>query len=580
MNQTKYPKEINDMKNNHVKYISLFTLLLFLSACGGSGSDSGGATIVTTTGNTTSTTFSTVTTTTTTTVPGSTTKAVTGTVLAGPASGASVTVKTALGAVIAGPVTTGSDGSYTISVPTSTLSSDLVFEASGGTFTDEATSTTVTMGTLTCLVTSGALSTSSYVTIDPSTTIVQKMVALTGSTKTAAENYFKTAFGYVPDSSLKPAFTNMSTNSTIAQRQTGVRAATFSQLAKDLGLTPVQQFDLIQAIANDLSDGVLDGKKSTAAVTIGSGMALPSDITNRFNSAIVSFVKSPVNKSKLTIDKLGTTPFVKVSYTPSYKVEYIAGMMPSAMGKSMFTIKVSNLATGTPAAGKAVVLKPYMHMATKDHVTPVENVIDNGDGTYSCTLYYVMSTYMANGLSQGVWEIKVLIGNETAYFYPDVAMTTGTTALTKILGVNDFILGLAGVENRTWFLFNDGLTVNTGTFKIFLATKENLENFPAVTVGSQLKDKNGALWAVNSIVIQVSTDKTNWVNATDNGAGHWTVTGLTALPAVSGSIYAKLIVNGEQKTVDGMAIAANGMNGYQTFFVGSSGGGMGGMGGM
>jgi hypothetical protein len=179
-----------------------------------------------------------------------------------------------------------------------------------------------------------------------------------------------------------------------------------------------------------------------------------------------------------------------------------------------------------------------------------------------------MSSTM-NGMSMGLWEMKVTIdGAESAYFYPDVAMSMGSTSLTKLTGISDSMMGMAGAEKRTWFLFNDGLTGMAGTysFKLFTATKETMTNFPAVYVSKVLKDQNSADWTVSTMIVEASTDKTNWVAATENGNGHWTAAGLTGLTSgVSGSIYVRVTVNGEQKSTDGTM--PSGANGYQTFTV-------------
>lgn len=526
--------------------MTMFCFPLVISACGGSGSST----------------------------PSATTASVSGTVLAGPATGAVVTVK-ANGIEVARSAPTAADGSYTVVIPIPELSRDLNFEASGGTFPDEATSTTgVALGAFSAFAAAGTLTTGSNVTIDPSSTIVQKLVA-GGRTKVAADAAFAAAFGYTPDCSIKPAFATMSSASTTTQRLAGLRAAAFSQLTKDLGLTPDKQPELIQALADDLSDGVLDGLKTGGtAVTTASGFLIPVDIASHFANALMTFQTSPLNKSKLTPDKIGALPFVKTAQTASYNIEYVPGATAAAMGKTTFKIRLTNRSDNTPASGKTLVVKPFMYMATKSHTTPMEAPIDNGDGTYSCTVYYVMSSAVG-GMSMGVWELKATIGTESATFYPFVGTPVGSDMLTKLSGVTDAIMGMAGVEKRTWFLFNDGLAATTGgnyTFNIFLATKENgmTLSFPAVTVGSVLKNQSNVSWTVGSIVMDVSTDKTTWVSATDLGNGHWSAAGLTGLTAgTPGKIYVRLYVGDgtttEQKTTDGAAVGA--ANGYQTFNV-------------
>jgi hypothetical protein len=515
----------------------MLILPLLVFGCGGSGGDS----------------------------PSTTT--VSGVVMAGPANGSSVTVKNGAGTLVAGPVMTSSNGSYTVSIPITALAADLIFEANGGTFPDEATGTAgVAMGGLSAHVPAGTLSSGVNLTIDPSSTIIRKMVG-GGMTRTAAMTAFNSAFGYTPDSTVKPSFCNMSTASSDKERLAGLRAAAFSQLTMDLGLAPEKQFELIEALANDLSDSVLDGMKNGVAVTTASGTAVPEDIYSRFTSALMSYYTSARNKSDLRADRIGSLPFAKTALTTSYKVEYLPGTMAPVQGKSSFRIRLTNRSDNSPAAGKIVTLTPFMFMATKSHTTPADPVVDNGDGTYSCTVYYVMSTMM-NGASMGIWQLKVTIGTESVNFYPTVAMPMGNTMLTKLSGVTDSILMPAGLEKRTYFLFRDGLAAGAGgySFGIFLATKETLTNFPSVKVADQLKDQNGNFWTVSSIVMQVSTDGTNWISATDTGNGHWSVSGLTGLTSgVQGNVHVKLFVNNEQKTTNGFAL--DGTNGYQTFMV-------------
>ena len=528
------------------RYLSLFVMILplaILSACSGSGGSSGAPAVPSTT--------------------------VSGVVAAGPAAGVTVIVTTTAGTEVARTTApTDANGAFSLGIPTSALASDLVFETSGGSYPDEATATAgVALGMLTAHVPAGTLLAGANVTIDPASTIVQKLVA-GGMTRGAAQTAFVAAFGYTSDSSVKPAFATMSSASSDAQRLAGVRAAAFSQLTRDLGMSPNKQGELIQALADDLSDGILDGKKNGTPVTTASGTAIPEDIANCFGESMMAFEVSSLNRSKLTPDKLsGTLSFSKVALSGSYRVEYLPGAMPAAQGKTSFRIKLTNLATGTPAPGKSVSLMPVMHMATMTHSAPVGQVVDNGDGTYSCTVYYLM----ASGSGMGVWELKVNIGAETAAFYPSVAMAMGSTTRATLRGISDKIPAMAGgmASSRTWYLFNDGLS-GTGpySFTIFLAALDNamLTAYPAVSVGTVLHDQNSTAWTASSVTVEASTDKTTWVAATDNGNGRWSAAGLTGLGS-GGHIYVRVTVNGEQKTTDGASLSAT--NGAADFTISS-----------
>jgi hypothetical protein len=497
----------------------------------------------------------------------STATSVSGMVFAGPASGSSVTAKNTAGAIVAGPVISGADGSYTLPIPNSDLSSDLIIEASGGKYTDEATGTPdVQLGTFSAFIEKNSLAAGTNVTVDPSSTIVRELIK-GGRTKAAAETTFKDAFGYTPDCTIKPAFAGMSSASTTPQRLAGLRAAAFSQLTNTLNIPAAKQHELILALADDLSDGVLDGKKSdgTAVVTV-SGTVIPEDICGKFGQAMFTFQNdSSKNKSRLTIDKLDNLVFNKVALTDSYKVEYIPGTMPAAQGKTTFQIKLTNRIGGAAATGKVITLMPTMFMPGMSHSSPADTVVETStSGSYDCTAYYLMSS----GPGMGVWELKVMIGMETATFYPAVAMTMGTTSNVKLLGISDTIGSMTGgtPSGRTYRLFNDGISGTTAKLFIAAVNDSMMMTFPAVSVGTSLTGLT-----VSTMAVDISTDKNVWTALTDDGNGHWSKAGLMTLPAAT-NLYVRLTINGEQKTTDGKALAADSSNGFQTFIVTPSGG--------
>jgi hypothetical protein len=172
-------------------------------------------------------------------------------------------------------------------------------------------------------------------------------------------------------------------------------------------------------------------------------------------------------------------------------------------------------------------------------------------------------------MGMGYWELKVMIGMESATFYPVVGMAMGSTTVRATLkGVNDLIGSMMGTEKRSYYLFNDGLTGMPGnhTFNLFIAAKESMMSYPAVSVGTTLHDQNGAEVPVTAMTVEASTDGSTWIAGTDNSGGHWSISGLTGLTdGEAGTIYIRIIVNTEQKTTDGNT--ASGANGYATFTV-------------
>jgi hypothetical protein len=159
---------------------------------------------------------------------------------------------------------------------------------------------------------------------------------------------------------------------------------------------------------------------------------------------------------------------------------------------------------------------------------------------------------MMSGISQGLWELQVQINaTETAIFYPNVTMATGTV-LTRLYGSTSDLVASMGTmppANRTYLLFKDG--VSGSTFDLFLATRDDAQmmNFPAVSGGSTLTDETGTPRLVTSASVQISNDNANFVvNATDLGNGHWSATDLGLTLGAGATVYVKVTINGEVKT--------------------------------
>ncbi len=260
----------------------------------------------------------------------------------------------------------------------------------------------------------------------------------------------------------------------------------------------------------------------------------------------------------------------------TYLVEYISGMMAASEGKTEFMIRVmkrsdGSLVTGLTSTGLS--LHPTMYMNSgKSHATPVDSIHNNGDGTYSCTVYYLMaSEMMMMGMpaSSGHWELQVKIGTETATFYPFVAMAmSDNTPRGTLKGQSDIISTMTGTEKRAYYLFRDGLATGgtgTWTFDVFIAAKESMTNYPPVSGGTILTSPTGT-WSVDTTLLSASTDLSTWMTGTDKGDGHWSIENLSGLTSgVTGTVYVSFTVNGEVKTTDGLA--SSGTNTYAAFTV-------------
>ncbi|MCF6235183.1 MAG: hypothetical protein L3J70_02205 [Gammaproteobacteria bacterium] len=274
------------------------------------------------------------------------------------------------------------------------------------------------------------------------------------------------------------------------------------------------------------------------------------------------------------IDDVSSLSFSKTAMTDSYKLEYVPGMRGAINGQTKFTLKVSDL-SGTPQEGLDVSIKPKMDMTEMVHGTPFETTCNESDvvGAYDCRVYYLMPSVMMNGMSMGSWELKVMVGGhdgEYAYFYPKVTMAMGDTAQARLKGQNDKISSSMNhdsdmngngmqdeTEARTYYLFKQALTgvTNNHSFEFFIAAKDNMMNYPAVSMGSTLSvgDMRHEL-SVTTMSVEVSSDANDWTFATEKEGqpGYWVASGIPGLTDGSqGTLYVKLKVEGEQKTTDG-----------------------------
>jgi len=501
---------------------------------------------------------------------GSSTTAISGSVFAAPVAGASCEIQDNNGTMIAGPITTSASGQYSVNVHNDYLADDLMLVCSGGSYTDEADGSTQTAGTMAAYVAGGTLGSGADIHATPESTVIHGLVTQHGKTFSEASTAFTTAFGYTPDTTVAPTdATNPASGATNAQLLAGLRAAAFSQLTTDMSLTPGQQFALLAALAQDLSDGILDGADASGTITInGTATDLPVDIQNLFGAAVLNF-RAGNDATGLNNDEIGALPFAKTILTSTYRVDYVPGMMAAMQGKTQFQIRLTRRDNDTAESGATVTLMPMMHMATMNHATPVEgDCTDNSDGTYDCTVYYLMASAMGD-MSMGYWDLKVMANGEQAHFYPPVMMAMGDTTRADLKGVADEIMSMTGgTEKRRYHIFKSSLTgmTNDHAFQIFIAARESMMSFPALIDTLVLNATTMYELTATTLMVEMSTDLSNWCIATDDGNGYWSCSGLSGLTnGTEGQIYVKLSVSGEQKTINGMA--ADSTNDYATFMV-------------
>lgn len=204
--------------------------------------------------------------------------------------------------------TTSADGSYSVLVD---YTGAIEVVISGGSYVDEATGTTVTLGTgdeMASLVAN--VSVDNQITVSPLTTIAAEYAASNASQglETAISNAnakVANAFGIadVDISSVNPADLTSSLGVNIGQnaKDYGAILAGISQIAVDNGLSASDVLDLVDEMAQDFSDGQFDGTNSAGVALQFSVSVTPDQAMSGLDTAISNFLSGSQNNSGITV---------------------------------------------------------------------------------------------------------------------------------------------------------------------------------------------------------------------------------------------------------------------------------------
>ena len=490
---------------------------------------------------------------------GSSSTTIDGSVFASSVSGASCGIYTGPDEMVGSTFTTSETGTFSVDIPNGKLADVLVLFCEGGTYTDEVDGSTQTAGDMAAYAEGGTLADGVSLNATPGSTIIFQLITDYDMTPAEAEAAFDTAFGYTPDITATPTdATKPAMGSSLAAIQAGLRAATFSQLTSDLGLNQNQQFELLTALAMDLSDGTADGVMLSGGVNIPGTSTALQPLGTSFTDAMDNFRTRTVT-------------------TSSYKISYLKKGM-SVSGKNNFLVNITDL-DGAAQAGLTVSLMPMMYMADITHTTPVDGCTDSGNGFYDCTIYYVMASKMMDGMSMGEWDLKVMADGEAAHFYPEVMMAMGDTPVDMQKNSNLTMTMNEMTSARTFQIFKSELTgwVGNHTFELFISTMETMMSFPAVDTSVTLNEGTMNALPIDSMIVEVSVTPTFDVIhiASENGSGYWTATITDGLADdTSGqTLYVRVTINGNILNKDPAGLLVDGegeptgANEYGTFSV-------------
>lgn len=252
------------------------------------------------------------------------------------------------------------------------------------------------------------------------------------------------------------------------------------------------------------------------------------------------------------------------------------------VGKTVFDINIQET-DGTAVSSVTPNMLPMMAMeAGHKHSSPHTGCTQtDSEGNAQCSVYFLMPSEM-NNVKMGTWDLEFSLPDyeEVVNFTPLVTMPMGDTVLAKLKGgVDDQMPSMAmamamnempSSSPRTYYLFNNGITHMEGTHSVelFIAAKESMKSFPALTAGLTLNEGSTGELSIDSIdnvIVKVSADNSTWSDAISKGEGIWQASGISGLTT---TLYVSLSVNGDQKTVDGDVAGDN--NASATFTLSSA----------
>lgn len=210
-----------------------------------------------------------------------------------------------------GSATTNAEGEYSISIGASSGAAAIVCK--GGSYRDEASGADVNLlatDEVVAMVSDisqqsfasvNALSTIAYASAADKASKGKALATAISESKADIALQFKLPVGF-DIVGVKPANYSkaLPAGLSLAEKQLGLAMATFSQVAKDKGLTPQQLMALVRNMSEDYKDGLMNGQVSGVAMAVPAGFPgayTSSAMITDFAAAGTAFLNSSLNYS-------------------------------------------------------------------------------------------------------------------------------------------------------------------------------------------------------------------------------------------------------------------------------------------
>jgi hypothetical protein len=214
---------------------------------------------------------------------------------------------------------TDAQGHFTMQL--GTYAGTVLVEMHGGTYTDEATNTTMSMGgtdVMTSAVPGFAAGSSTTIAVTPLTSMAQAMAqgmagGMTDANVTAANGGVGSYFSVddiLHTMPMDPLVAGSGAAATQDQKNYGMTLAAMSQYAKTIGMT--DSSGMVTAMMDDASDGVMNGVAGSIPISMsgmggmmgGSTMMPATAGTAGLAAAMGEFVGSGMNKSGVSMAEM------------------------------------------------------------------------------------------------------------------------------------------------------------------------------------------------------------------------------------------------------------------------------------
>jgi hypothetical protein len=287
---------------------------------------------------------------------GTTTGMISGTAVKGPVGGGTVTAYALTNGMMGaqlGSATTDASGNF--SVPLGSYAGSVMLQMAGGTYMDEATSSTMPMlagDVLVACIPAVTAGSTTGIQVTPLTSMASaRAKAMTGGmtdaniaiAHSAVGTYFSVTdiLHTVPMNPMTPGSGGSATQD---MKNYGMSIAAMSQYAKTQGMT-TSSSGMVTAMMDDASDGVMDGMMGTTAISMAGmggmmgGMMQPSAGTSGLSTAMGTFIGSAMNASGVTMTDMQAL---------MTQLAGSSGQLPGAGG----TVSPSGTMSGTAFMGR------------------------------------------------------------------------------------------------------------------------------------------------------------------------------------------------------------------------------------